>query len=103
MGRSRKILRHWRGIFWSADIEKLDWEKDKAYIIHQVLMYGNLEDIKQLFQIYSPEEIQTTFRKEPLKIYTPQAFNFVKNFIVGLRKENLPEEKYVSTIYDKPR
>lgn len=38
------IPENWQGILWSCNVKKLDWQKDKNYIIHQVLMYGDLKD-----------------------------------------------------------
>jgi len=93
-----RIPESWQGILWSCDVKKLDWEKDKNYIIHQVLMYGDLNDIILLFKIYSKKEIREVFKKKPMKIYTPQTFNFIKNIILNL-KEKISPEKYVTSLY----
>lgn len=93
------IFQSWRGILWSCDIKKLDWEKDKNYIIHQVLMYGDLKDISLLFKIYSKKEVKKVFIENPMKIYTPKIFNFVKKIILDIKRETLSSEKYVATLY----
>ena len=94
-----RIPENWQGILWSCNIKKLDWERDKNYIIHQVLMYGDLNDIALLFKIYSKKEIREVFKKKPMKIYTPQCFNFIKNIILDIKEKSLPSEKYVTTLY----
>jgi len=94
-----RIPKSWQGILWSCDVKKLDWEKDKNYIIHQVLRYGDLKDIVLLFKIYSKKEIRKVFERNPMKIYTPQCFNFIKNIILDLKEKSLPSEKYVATLY----
>lgn len=86
-----------QGILWSKNIRNIDLEKDKIYIIHQVLSYGNLNQIKWLFKIYKPEEIRGVFLKHPKRIYSAPVFHFIKNFILDLRKKRLFEEKYVKT------
>lgn len=93
------IPKSWQGILWSCDIKKLDWERDKNYIIHQVLMYGDFKDISLLFKVYSKKEIREVFKKKPLKIYTPQAFNFVKKIILGIKEKTITPKKYVTTLY----
>ena len=88
-----------KGIFWSRDIKKLRQQRDAPYIIHQVLMYGGLEDIKKLIRIYSLEKIRQTFIKHPTPIYTKQAFNFITKFILDINPRRLEKEKYVKSIY----
>jgi len=92
-----KIPKSWQGILWSCNVKKLDWERDKNYIIHQVLMYGDLNDIALLFKIYSKKEIKEVFKKKPMKIYTPQTFNFIKRIILDIRDKSMTPEKYVAT------
>lgn len=96
--RSR-IPESWQGILWSCDVKKLDWERDKNYIIHQVLRYGDLKDIALLLKIYSKKEIKEVFERNPMKIYTPQCFNFVKKIILDIKRKSLSSQKYVTTLY----
>jgi hypothetical protein len=86
-----------QGILWSKDIENIDLQRDKIYIIHQVLSFGQINQIKQLFKIYKSQEIIDVFVNHPKRIYTPAVFNFVKNFILNLKEKNLPKNKYVKT------
>lgn len=89
-----KIPKHFQAILWSHDIKNLDLEEDKHYIIHQVLMYGTLEDIEWLKKVYSKKEIERVFVESPKKIYTASALNFVKSFILNIT-ERIDESKYL--------
>lgn len=95
----KKIPRDFQGILWSTKVDNLDLQEDKNYIIHQILAYGSLEQIKWLFKNYPKEEIIDNFVNSPRKNYTPAAFNFIKNFILDLEKQELNPEYYVKTIF----
>ncbi|MEW6104443.1 MAG: hypothetical protein AB1630_11635 [bacterium] len=95
MNKKHKILTFLQGILWSKNIKKLDLEKDRVYIIHQVLSYGSLKQIKWLFRVYKKGEIKDVFLKYPKKVYIPCVFNFVKNFILELSRKKLHDEKYI--------
>ncbi len=94
----KSIPSEFQPILWSANVKKLDLEKDKNYIIHQVLMYGDLHQIRWLFQTYKKEEIKEVFLKNPLPIYTKPIFYFIKNIILNLKKKKLDERKYIKNI-----
>lgn len=93
-----QIPTSWQGILWSRGISGLNWQKDRNYIIHQVLMYGSLDDIQVLFAQYGKKEIVETFKTHPKKIYSPQAFNFISRYLLGLRT-GLKQELYVRKLY----
>jgi hypothetical protein len=88
-----------QAILWSTPTKKLDLKKHKTYIIHQVLMYGTFRQIRWLFKTYSKEKILKTFVNQPLKVYTKEAFYYIKNFVLGLKTHRLASDKYVNTIY----
>ncbi len=94
-----RIPQEFQPILWSVNVKNLDLKKDKNYIIHQVLMYGDLEEIAWLFKVYSKKEVKKVFEEAPMKIYSPQAFHFIKNIILGLKKKTLSPKKYVTTLY----
>ncbi len=94
----KNILPHLQGVFWSKDVSSLDLQQDKNYIIHQVLMYGSLDHIRWLQTVYSDAEIKKVFIDKPKKIYTPQAFNLIKNYLLKI-EVNLSEKNYVKTVY----
>lgn len=99
LAKKNKIPYHLQGILWSVNVKNLDLEKDKVYIIHQVLMYGDLGEISWLFKVYSEEEIKNVFENAPMKIYSPQGFYFIKNIVLNLKKRIFSSEKYVATLY----
>jgi hypothetical protein len=95
----KKVPIRLQGILWSKDVRNLDLEKDKVYIIHQILMYGDFSDIRYLFHTYSLKVIQSVFISSPKKIYTKPIFALLKKFILDLEKEELDEKKYVRTLF----
>ena len=86
-----------QGLLWSKPIERLNLEKDKVYIMHQILAFGSLKDIRLLFELYPREEIQTVFKNHPKQVYRASMFSFVKNFILGLKDYSLNSKQYVRT------
>lgn len=95
----KKIPGSFQGILWSKRVGKLDLEKDKNYIVHQVLAYGSLEQIKRMFTIFPKKEIIQIFVKSPRKNYSPSAFNFVKNYILGLKDKKINSGAYVKVLF----
>lgn len=87
-----KIPKKLQSILWSTDVNLLDREKHKGYIIHQIFAYGSAKEIRWVFQNYSKEEIVKTFQKY-YKDYRRERFLFVKNILLGLRNWH-PDERY---------
>ena len=96
--RANKIPKKLQAVLWSVDVDQLNTQRDKHYIIAQVLLYGTFEEIRWLFNTYTRSEIVDSFVNHPIKMYPRNVFYFVKNFILGLRERRLPEEKYVTAI-----
>jgi len=84
-------------ILWSVKIEDLNLEKDKIYIIHQILAFGNLKELKWLFNNYLLKEIKEIFLKHSIRIYRPQAFNFIKKIFLMIPSAKIDKSKYVAT------
>ncbi len=93
-----KIPKNLQGILWSKNVSSLDLQQDKNYIIHQVLMYGSLAQIDWLKSVYPDKEITNVFINTPRKVYTPSAFNLIKNYLLKIDAP-LPKEKYVKSLY----
>lgn len=87
-----KIPKNLQAVLWSADVSRLDPKKDKHYIIHQILSFGSMNEIKWLFKNYSKKEIINIFMK-PFKDYRKPRFYFVKNILLGLKTWR-PNERY---------
>ncbi len=91
----KEIPKFLQPILWSANIKNLEQERDKNYIIHQVLLYGDFSDIRWLFKIYFLKNIRGVFLSSPKKIYPKPLFKLIKNFVLDLKSVNLDEEKYI--------
>lgn len=89
-----KIPTSLQPILWSADISKLDLQKDKYYIIHQIFAYGSILEMSWLLKNYSKSEIIETF-KQSFKDYRKQRFYFVKDYILELNNWHPNENYYV--------
>lgn len=94
MQRASKIPKSLQAIFWSRDINSLKLNKDRVYIVNQVLAYGTMEHIRWLFQNYAQAEIKKVFLKKPIKVYSPSAFNWI-NIVLLENKKPLDKTKYV--------
>ncbi len=91
----KKIPRTFQPFLWSKNVGKMDRDRDKIYIVHQILSYGDLKELRQLFRIYDRKEVGEVFTKYPKRIYQPSVFYFIKNFILDLRKKRVNENNYV--------
>lgn len=89
------LSKNLQSVLWSVKIDDLDIKKDKVYIIHQILAFGNLKQLQWLFNNYSKQEIRKIFLEQPMRIYRPSAFNFIKEIFLEIKKY-LNEQKYVS-------
>jgi hypothetical protein len=49
-------------IFWDCDISKIDYDRDKAFVIERVLVWGNENDEKELFKYYDLRNIRKAAR-----------------------------------------
>jgi len=96
--KTKKIPKSLQGILWSVDVKDLDLHDDKSYIINQILSLGFLEELRWLWKAYSIDTIRKVFLEKPSKVYTFSSFNFCKNILLGLEKQNLPLNKYVKTL-----
>jgi hypothetical protein len=62
--------------------------------IHQILMFGNLSEIKSLKKELGELNLKKLFLNYPKKIYTASALNFIKNYILGIQS-SIDEQKYL--------
>lgn len=98
MKKASAIPKKLQGILWSVDVKDLDLERSRSYIINQILSLGFMEELKWLFKNYPLATIKKVFIDESAKIYSFSSFNFCKNILLGLEKQNLPLNKYVRTL-----
>ena len=76
---------------WSYDIEKMDTEKDKEEIITQMLNHGNSDDLRQLFEIYSDEEIKEIVKNPRRGVWFEKVLNFWTTIFNIRLKKNVRE------------
>ena len=81
---------------WSVDTAKLDIQKNKSFIIHQILAYGTWEQLQWLTRTYSKEEITDTFLHSPEKNYTQAAFHFVTDILLKINSSSVDQSRYVT-------
>ena len=93
-----QIPKKLQAILWSTNIHQLDLERDRTYIIHQILKYGTFADIQWLFKTYSKKNVNHVFINKPSKSYPKPLFQFVKNYILGLKNNDLDEDAYTTSI-----
>lgn len=43
--------------FWDVDVSRLDWDKNKTFVINRVLEYGTSEELKELEGFYGKTQI----------------------------------------------
>jgi hypothetical protein len=62
-------------VFWDVDFEKLDYEKDRQFIIDKVMNYGLWEDFTALMRFYGKD----TVKKEVIKVpfFKKDVLNFL--------------------------
>ena len=89
MPKKKKIPTWLQPTLWSVKVDNLDLKEDRVYIINQVLAYGGWRDFKWLFKVYPKKIIKDVFSQEPIKIYTPSAFNFAKEILLELNSKKL--------------
>ncbi len=100
---SQKIPKSLQAILWSADINHLNINRDREYIIHQILMCGSFPELGWLFKTYTKKEIIDVFLNVPFKIYPKKVFYFVKNFLLCLKYKKIDEQNYITSIFGKIR
>lgn len=67
--------------------------------IHQILMFGTLEEIQNLKETIGEDTVRHLFLSNPKKVYTAPALNFIKNFVLGINT-SIDEQKYLK---NRPR
>lgn len=56
-----KVPKRFQGLLWSVGVENLDTEKNKIYIISQILAYGSWNHFLWLFKTYGRDEVRRVF------------------------------------------
>ncbi|MBI5370457.1 MAG: hypothetical protein HZA79_00375 [Sphingobacteriales bacterium] len=72
-------------LFWDVDRQKIDWKKNKAWIVKRVLEYGLLEDWNLLKQYYSLDQIGAICKE--LRFLDERSLGFI-SVLTGIPKES---------------
>ncbi len=89
-----KIPQKLQPVLWSTKTNLLDFKKDKYYIVHQILAYGALEEIRWLFTKVPKKDLVEIF-KQSYKDYQRPRFYFVKNILLDLKNWQPDQRFYV--------
>jgi len=81
------LPKHLHKYFWDTDAEKVDVKKDGQYIIAKLLEYGDIPDIKWMFQNFDKELIKKVFMER--RGFSPRVANFWRLYF------DIPENKIV--------
>lgn len=84
-----------QAVLKSAAVEDLNLEKNKAYVVHQVLAFGTWEQIRWLLNYYGVDTVREVFQKQPMKLYSPAAFYFTQLIL------NVPDTLVHKNLYDQ--
>jgi hypothetical protein len=72
-------------IFWDINPQKLDWQKNRQFIVERVLTRGFTEDVRAIFKMYSKEQLKDAVIKS--KTLDKKTANFMSIYL------NIPLEK----------
>lgn len=88
-----KIPQRFQAFLWSQNISNLNINKNKIYIIHQLLAYGGLDEYLWLFKTYGKNIVRKVFATHPEKdYYNHDYFNFIKLRILNINDDM--DERY---------
>ena len=77
---------------------KFTWYNQKSQLdnpetIHQIMSFGEIDDIKKMEQLIGIKKIKELYLKYP-KVYSRSVFLFINNYILKT-KEPIDEQKYL--------
>lgn len=82
--------------------QKYTWYNRKAKLdnpetIHQVISFGNLDEIIEMKRELGMEKIRKAYLEHPKKIYSRPVFLFINKYILK-NQESIDERKYLKNI-----
>ena len=75
--------------------KKFDLKKDRNLIIHQVLAYGTMDQVRDLFKIYGRNKVKQEFKKPYQGLYYPSILEF---FCFIFRIRHIDKSRYLKDI-----
>ncbi len=71
-------------------------DRNSPGTIHQVLAYGNLDSLTTIKKELGEEKLKNLFLRQPQKVYTASALNFITKFILHIQQP-IDETRYLKT------
>lgn len=75
-----------KSLFWDTDIEKIDWEVHKREVISRTIMYGNLNEWREIKRFYGLDIIKTEMLS--VRYLDNKTLHFLSTFF------QIPKEKF---------
>ncbi|MFH1456528.1 MAG: hypothetical protein ABIF17_00230 [Patescibacteria group bacterium] len=76
-----------KSLFWDVDFKNLDLNKNKQFIVGRVLLYGDIDDYKEIREFYGLQKLKNIAKK--VKYLDRKSLNFW-SFIL-----KIPKNKFV--------
>ena len=79
-------------LFWDTDIDKIDWQRYKNYVINRVFEQGTEEEIREIISFYGEETVKTIVPTLPY--YLPTLPENAKRYLeVDVKPHSQPYSK----------
>jgi hypothetical protein len=52
-----------KSLFWDVNPEKLDWERNKRFIIERVLVRGGMNDVRVIMKLFTKSQLAEVIRQ----------------------------------------
>jgi len=95
----KKAPKWMQGVLWSVNVEKLDVDRNKSYVITQSLNHGNVKILEWIFKNFSKDEIVSEIINPMRGVWYPRVLNYWQKKL----EVKIPEEKYqkaIKRLYD---
>jgi len=93
MNTTNLIFRFSSHLFWDVKREDIDLDKNRSYVISQILEYGLLNDWKLILSYYGMKQIVQTAMD--LRSLEKKALSFISQL------SGIPKEKFKCYIYQR--
>ena len=86
--KPKKIPDSVRASLWFANLELLDWKKERAVVISSVLNRGTWSAVRWICRFYGEEKVRKTIARPKRGFWFPQSLRFWLLFFgISLKKE----------------
>lgn len=90
-------MRFKQSLFWDVNVKKLDLKRDGHFIVHRILSYGTMDDLRELIKVYGKKNVRKEFSEPQPGLYYPNILELCKH-ILGIKK--IDKKKYLKNIYE---